>query len=94
MTTEIQPTRIEQYIGERLSWAHGHQGKPIAAFVVAILEKQTGSQAELAREFMGVGRRSSRARRAWRLSGSSIPWRPAPSALPSARSVRTWTTCC
>ena len=58
MTTYIQPTRIEQYIGERLSWAHGHQGKPIAAFVVAILEKQTGSQAELAREFTGAGRRS------------------------------------
>ena len=49
MTTEIQPTRIEQYIKELLPWAHGHQLKSIATFVAAILEKQTGNQAELAR---------------------------------------------
>lgn len=49
MTTEIQPTRIEEYIRELLPWAHGHQIKSIATFVAAILEKQTGNQAELAR---------------------------------------------
>src|SRR5215468_2913939 len=49
MTTESQPTRIEQYIRELLPWAHGHQVKSIATFVAAILEKQTGNQAELAR---------------------------------------------
>ena len=48
-TTEIQPTRIGQYIKELLPWAHGHQLKSIATFVVAIIEKQTGNQAELAR---------------------------------------------
>jgi hypothetical protein len=49
MTTEIQPTRIEEYIRELLPWAHGHQVKSIATFVAAIIEKQTGNQAELAR---------------------------------------------
>jgi hypothetical protein len=49
MTTEIQPTRIEDYIRELLPWAHGHQIKSIATFVAAIIEKQTGNQAELAR---------------------------------------------
>ena len=48
-TTEIQPTRIGQYIKELLPWAHGHQLKSIATFVAAIIEKQTGNQAELAR---------------------------------------------
>jgi hypothetical protein len=34
-----------------LSWAHGHQIKGITAVVEAIIEKQTGNQAELARSF-------------------------------------------
>jgi hypothetical protein len=49
MTTEIQPTRLEDYIKDLLPWAHGHQVKSIATFVAAIIEKQTGNQAELAR---------------------------------------------
>jgi hypothetical protein len=49
MTTEIQQTRIEQYIRELLPWAHNHQVKFIATFVAAIIEKQTGNLAELAR---------------------------------------------
>ena len=49
MTTETRPTRIEDYIRELLPWAHPHQIKSIATFVEAILEKQTGNQAELAR---------------------------------------------
>jgi len=32
-----------------LPWTHGHQVKSIATFVAAIIEKQTGNQAELAR---------------------------------------------
>jgi hypothetical protein len=49
MTTEIEPTRLDEYIKELLPWAHGHQVKSIATFVAAIIEKQTGNQAELAR---------------------------------------------
>jgi len=49
MTTETLPTRLEDYIKELLPWAHGHQVKSIATFVGAIIEKQTGNQAELAR---------------------------------------------
>jgi hypothetical protein len=44
-------TRLEEYIQKLLPWAHGHQLKAIVAFVAAILEKQTGNQAELARRF-------------------------------------------
>lgn len=49
MTTETPPTRLEEYIKEILPWAHGHQIKAITTFVAAILDKQTGCQAELAR---------------------------------------------
>jgi hypothetical protein len=48
MTTEIQPTRLEDYIKELLPGAHGHQIKAIATFVATIIAKQTGCQAELA----------------------------------------------
>jgi hypothetical protein len=49
MTTSESTTRLQDYIKELLPWAHGHQLKSIATFVAAILEKQTGNQAELAR---------------------------------------------
>jgi hypothetical protein len=49
MTTEIQPTCLEDYIKELLPGAHGHQIKAIATFVATIIAKQTGCQAELAR---------------------------------------------
>jgi Transposase DDE domain len=49
MTTEIEPTRVEEFIKEMMPWAHGHQIKAITKFVLAIIEKQTGCQAELAR---------------------------------------------
>jgi Transposase DDE domain len=49
MTTEIQPTRVEEFIKQMMPWAHGHQIKAITKFVLAIIEKQTGCQAELAR---------------------------------------------
>lgn len=50
MTTEIQPTRIEEFIKQMMPWAHGHQIKAIAKFVLAIIDKQTGCQAELVRK--------------------------------------------
>jgi hypothetical protein len=49
MTTETHPTRLKGYIKETLPWLHGHQLKGIATFVEAIIERQTGNQAELAR---------------------------------------------
>src|SRR5688572_6791099 len=50
---EINPKTkaLANYITELLPWAHGHQIKAIAAVVEAIIEKQTGNQAELARSF-------------------------------------------
>jgi hypothetical protein len=36
-------------IRELLPWAHGHQLKAITTFVAAIIAKQAGCQAELAR---------------------------------------------
>jgi hypothetical protein len=34
-----------------LPWAHGHQRKAIRDFVQAIIDQQTGCQAQLARSF-------------------------------------------
>ena len=44
-----ETTRLAEYIAAVLPWAHGHQLKGITTFVEAIIEKQTGNQAELAR---------------------------------------------
>jgi len=49
MTTEILPTRVEEFIKQMMPWAHGHQIKAITKFVLAIIDKQTGNQAGLAR---------------------------------------------
>jgi hypothetical protein len=49
MSTEILPTRVEEFIKQMMPWAHGHQIKAISKFVLAIIDKQTGNQAELAR---------------------------------------------
>ena len=49
MTTDSLPTRLADYIKELLPWAHGHQRKAITTFVAAIIDQQTGCQAELAR---------------------------------------------
>jgi hypothetical protein len=43
-------TRLQEFIKQMLPWAHGHQIKGITAFVATIIEKQTGNQAELARD--------------------------------------------
>src|SRR5499426_3947652 len=49
MTTEILPTSVEVFIKQIMPWARGHQIKAITKFVLAIIDKQTGNQAELAR---------------------------------------------
>jgi len=48
-TNDSSTTRLAEYIKELLPWAHGHQLKAITTFVCAIIDKQTGTQAELAR---------------------------------------------
>jgi hypothetical protein len=45
------PTRLDEYIVSLLPWAHGHQRKAIRDFVRAIIDEQTGGQAQLARRF-------------------------------------------
>jgi Transposase DDE domain len=44
-------TRLDDYIVDMLPWAHGHQRKAIRDFVQAIIDQQTGCQAQLARRF-------------------------------------------
>src|SRR5215470_2381985 len=44
-------TRLDDYIVDMLPWAHGHQRKGIRDFVQAIIDQQTGCQAQLARRF-------------------------------------------
>src|SRR3989442_11565227 len=57
-------TRLKEYIANVLPWAHGQQLKGIVTFVSAILEKQTGKQAELAR---GLGNQEAALKRLARL---------------------------
>lgn len=57
-------TRLKEYIANVLPWAQGHQLKGITTFVGAILEKQTGNQAELAR---GLGNQEAALKRLSRL---------------------------
>lgn len=57
-------TRLRDYIAEVLPWAHGHQLKGITTFVNAIIHKQTGNQAELAR---GLGNQEAAVKRLSRL---------------------------
>ena len=59
-----ETTRLLDYIAEVLPWAHGHQLKGITTFVRAIIEKQSGNQAELAR---GLGNQEAAVKRLSRL---------------------------
>lgn len=61
---DSQSTRLQEYIAEVLPWAHGHQLKGLTTFVSAIIEKQTGNQAELAR---GLGNQAAAVKRLSRL---------------------------
>jgi hypothetical protein len=49
MNSNSDLTRVHDYIRATLPWAHGHQLNALTTFVEAILDKQTGCQAELAR---------------------------------------------
>ena len=57
-------TRLDDYIGYMLPWAHGHQRKALRDFVQAIIAQQTGCQAQLARSF---GNQEAAAKRLSRL---------------------------
>jgi hypothetical protein len=57
-------TRLKEYIANVLPWAPGHQRKGITTFVDAIIEKQTGTQAKLAR---GLGNQEAAVKRLSRL---------------------------
>ncbi len=101
MTTSESTTRLPDYIKELLPWAHGHQVKSIATFVAAILEKQTGNQAELARtqgNQEAAVKRLSRLIHNERLNPKDLPeWlcRKALEQLPRTGKVRIaidWTT--
>ena len=48
--TTISLTRLEEFIKQMMPGAHGHQIKAMAKFVLAIIDKQTGCQAELVRK--------------------------------------------
>lgn len=60
----ISPTELEEFIKKMMPWAHGHQIKGITKFVLAIIEKQTGNQADLSR---GHGNKESAAKQLSRL---------------------------
>ena len=57
-------TRLDDYLVHMLPWAHGHQRKAIRDFVQAIIDQQTGCQAQLARSF---GNQEAAAKRLSRL---------------------------
>jgi hypothetical protein len=65
METQDSPTtRLDHYIEYMLPWAHGHQRKALRDFVQAIIDQQTGCQAQLARSF---GNQEAAAKRLSRL---------------------------
>ena len=57
---DAETTRLAEYIATVLPWAHGHQLKGITTFVGAIIEKQSGNQAELVR---GLGNQEAGVKR-------------------------------
>ncbi len=80
---DANTTRLIDYIAKVLPGAHGHQLKGIATFVRAIIEKQTGNQAELAR---GWGNQEAALKRLSRLlhNGWLAPYRLADAVLAQA----------
>ncbi len=61
---DSETTRLMEYIAKVLPWAHRHQLKGITTFVRAIIHKQTGNQAALAR---GLGNQEAAVKRLSRL---------------------------
>jgi hypothetical protein len=80
---DSETTRLKDYIAEVLPWAHGHQLKGITTFVAAIIEKQTGNQAQLAR---GLGNQEAAVKRLSRLLHNPrlVPHRLADAVLAQA----------
>ena len=64
MKTTETTAPVGKYIEAAIPWAHGHQVKGLSDFVVAIIERQTGNQAELAR---GMGNQEAAVKRLSRL---------------------------
>jgi hypothetical protein len=61
---DSRTTRLNDYITSMLPWAHGHQRKALGDFVAAIIDQQSGCQAQLARAF---GNQEAAAKRLSRL---------------------------
>jgi hypothetical protein len=61
---DSETTRLAEYSARVRAWAHGHQVKGITTFVRAIIEQQSGTQAEWAR---GLGNQEARVKRLARL---------------------------
>jgi hypothetical protein len=61
---DSETTRLAEYIANVLPWAHRHQLKGITTFVGAIIEQQSGNQAELVR---GLGNQEAALKRLSRL---------------------------
>ena len=64
MTTNDNLSPIRDYIENIAPWAHGHQLNGLTDFVLAILDRQTGNQADLVRE---MGNQEAAQRRLTRL---------------------------
>jgi hypothetical protein len=80
---DSETTRLMNYIAEVLPWAHGHQLKGITTCVGAIIEKQSGTQADLAR---GLGNQEAAVKRLSRLLHNErlAPYRLADAVLGQA----------
>jgi hypothetical protein len=66
METQDSPTtRLDHSIEYMLPWAHGHQRKAMRDFVQAIIDQQTGCQAQLARRFGNQEAAAKRLSRLW-----------------------------
>ena len=61
---DTETPRLAEYIAPVLPWAHGQQIKGITTFVGALIAKQSGNQAELAR---GLGNQEASGKRLARL---------------------------
>src|SRR3972149_7984739 len=94
MTTTNETAPIREYIEAMLPWAHGHQLKGITDYVMAILDRQTGNQADLVRE---LGNQEAALKRLSRLTHNDrLPprkladnvWDQALSQLPKRGKVR------
>jgi hypothetical protein len=49
MNQTLDPTRLSEYIASVLPLANGHQVKTITTYAIAIIESQSGCQAQLVR---------------------------------------------